>query len=108
MKTETPFSLQARVAVMSSTIRTSIRRFLEENFLFREGAAEISDSDSLLDSGIIDSAGVLSLVIFLEETFAIRVADDEVLPENLDSIEKLTSYVCRKTSTEPGTVTSHE
>jgi acyl carrier protein len=54
------------------------------------------DSDSFLEGGIIDSTGVLQLVAFLEETYGISVGDDEVTPENMDSIENVSAYLRRK------------
>jgi len=77
-------------------IRGNIHRYIEENFSFRTGWEHIGDTDSLLEGGVIDSASVLSLVIFLEETFAISVADEDVVPDNLDSITKISDYVRRK------------
>jgi acyl carrier protein len=70
-----------------------IREFIENNFLFREDVASLSDTESLLDAGLIDSTGILELVAFLEERFAIRVADAEIVPDNLDSIRKIVAYV---------------
>jgi acyl carrier protein len=59
----------------------------------------LEDNTSFLEEGIIDSTGVLELILFLEETFDIRVADEEVLPENLDSLDQVEAYVARKAST---------
>ena len=77
-------------------ISLAVRRFIGENFLFRDDGDAITHEASLLDAGIIDSTGVLELVSFLETTFGIEVQDDEMLPENLDSIRAITSYVSRK------------
>ena len=73
-----------------------IRKFISHNFLLRDGLDSLRDDDSLLEKGIIDSTGVLELVSFIEETFDIRVEDDELIPDNLDSINKLVLYVGRK------------
>lgn len=81
---------------MSDAIEPVIRTFIEENFLFRSGGEPIDSKASLLDAGIIDSTGVLELVSFIEETFGITVADAEIVPENLDSIEALVRYVSGK------------
>jgi acyl carrier protein len=81
---------------MNHDISLAVRRFIAENFLFRDEGDAITHDASLLDAGIIDSTGVLELVCFLETTFGIQVADDEMLPENLDSIRAITSYVGRK------------
>jgi len=65
--------------------------------MFREELDTLPETASLLDAGIIDSTGVLELVCFLESQFAIEIADDEMLPENLDSIAAISAYVQRKT-----------
>lgn len=83
---------------MNQDISLAVRRFIAENFLFREEADAIAHDASLLDAGIIDSTGVLELVCFLETTFGIEVADEDMLPENLDSIRAITGYVSRKLS----------
>lgn len=70
-----------------------IRQFIDENFLFGEEEAPLAGDDSFLDAGIIDSTGVLELVAFLEERFKIRVEDQELIPENLDSIDRLLAFV---------------
>ena len=81
---------------MKHDISLAVRRFIGENFLFRDDGDAITHDASLLDAGIIDSTGVLELVSFLETAFGIEVQDDEMLPENLDSIRAITSYVSRK------------
>lgn len=74
-----------------------IRNFVIENFLFGKDDG-LKDDSSFLDEGIIDSTGVLELVDFLEETFSITVEDEELIPENLDSINNVVAYVERKIS----------
>ena len=81
---------------MKHDIGLAVRRFISENFLFRDDGDAITHDQSLLDAGIIDSTGVLELVCFLETTFGIEVQDDEMLPENLDSIRAIANYVGRK------------
>lgn len=85
---------------MSQSPITTIRNFIEGNFLFRDDGAVLSDSDSLLGAGLIDSTGVLELVAFLEQELGIAVADAEIVPENLDSIQAIARYVERKRATE--------
>lgn len=80
---------------MPLTIEQQIRNFIIENFLFGESDG-LSNSDSLLEKGIIDSTGVLELIAFIEETYGISVEDEELAPENLDSIANVTSYILRK------------
>ena len=75
--------------------KSKIREFIIENFLF--GSANgLQDDTSFLEEGIIDSTGVLELVTFLEEDFEIQVEDEELIPENLDSIDNVTAYLERK------------
>ena len=81
---------------MTMPIEEQMREFVVENFLFGESQNGLRDSDSLLDKGIIDSTGVLELVSYLEETFEIQVEDEELIPENLDSIANVTAYIQRK------------
>jgi acyl carrier protein len=77
-------------------VEVKIRRFIEDNFLFREDRAALSDTESLLDAGVIDSTGILELVAFLENEFGIRMADAEIVPANLDSIKAIVAYVMGK------------
>ncbi len=82
---------------MHHDISGALRRFIGENFMFQEDLQSLADDASFLENGIIDSTGVLELVCFLENTFGIEVADEEMLPENLDSIRAVSAYVTRKT-----------
>ena len=75
---------------------TAVRRFILENFLFDAEESTLRNDDSFLEQGIIDSTGVLELVEWLEETFTIKIADDELVPENLDSVDRITAFVERK------------
>ena len=76
--------------------RSQLKEFVVENFMMGQDAAELSDSGSLLELGIIDSTGVLELVGFLEETYQFTVEDDDLVPDNLDSIDNLVKFVQRK------------
>ena len=82
---------------MNISEETKIREFIFENFMIGEGAEDLDSDDSFLEKGIIDSTGILELVMFVEETYGIEVEDDEVIPENFDSINKLGAYLRRKT-----------
>jgi len=76
---------------MSAMART-LRQFVRENFLF--GAdTPLADDDSFLAMGIIDSTGVLELVDFLQRQYGVQVADEELVPENLDSIDNLVRFL---------------
>jgi acyl carrier protein len=76
-----------------------IRNFIVENFLFGEDDG-LDEDTSFLEDGIIDSTGVLELVVFLEETFGFTIEDEEFIPENLDSIQNVVKYLKRKRSGE--------
>lgn len=80
----------------NATIENAVRKFLVENFPLSAEAEQLSPSDSLIGAGVIDSTGVLELIGFLEERYAIQIADEEVLPENLDSIESIGRFVAGK------------
>jgi len=77
-------------------IKQKIRKFIQNNFLFGTCEQEFDDDDSFMENGIIDSTGVLELVSFVEERFGVEVQDDELIPDNLDSVNKLTEYITRK------------
>ncbi len=74
-------------------IRSTVAEFILQNFLFGEKSGFPDDAESFLELGIIDSTGILELVAFIEIKFGIKVEDEELLPENLDSIENLTRYI---------------
>jgi len=73
-----------------------LRHFIVENFLFGKQDEPLTAKESLLERGVIDSTGVLELVGFLETTYGITIQDEELVPDNLDSIERLVSFVERK------------
>ncbi len=75
--------------------RDQVRTFVTNNFYVANPAALLDDA-SLLDEGIVDSTGVLEVIAFLEDTFGITVEDAEMLPDNLDSIERISAFVERK------------
>jgi acyl carrier protein len=76
-------------------IKTRVRAYITDNFLFGQDD-DLKDEASLLSRGVLDSTGVLELVMFLEQTFGIGVEDDELVPENLDSLNAIAAYVNRK------------
>jgi len=76
-------------------MRNSIRSFIESNFYVPDSAS-LADDASLLDRGVIDSTGVLELIGFLQDEYKVEVADDEIVPENLDTIARIEAYVTRK------------
>lgn len=78
------------------TIEQDVRQFVISNFLFGEDNGSLTANESFLESGIIDSTGVLELVSFLEQTYGIKVRDEELVPDNLDSLQKVAAFVQRK------------
>ena len=76
--------------------REKLRQFIIENFLFGNKDATLDDGESFLESGIIDSTGILEVVGFLEDEFGFEVTDDELVPDNFDSVDKLVAYVEKK------------
>jgi acyl carrier protein len=76
-------------------IKKQVREFISTNF-YVPSDEELSDDESLLDAGVVDSTGVLEVIGFLEDTYEIEVADEEMIPENLDSIERIAALVQRK------------
>ena len=77
-------------------IRQTVKKFILENILFEDDENALDYDDSFLEKGIIDSTGVLELVNYIEEEFDISVIDDELVPENLDSINKLARFINEK------------
>lgn len=73
-----------------------IREFIVENFLFGGKDIPLGNDDSFLQKGFIDSTGILEVVSFIEEKFGISVEDDDLLPENLDSVSRLAKFIARK------------
>jgi len=79
-------------------IKEEIRKFLLENFILN-AEEKLNDVDSLLEKGVIDSTGVLELVAYIEEKYSVRVEDEELIPENLDSIRNISEFIQRKLKT---------
>jgi acyl carrier protein len=75
-----------------------VRQFIQDNFIMGSAGVQFGDSDSFMDSHLLDSTGFLEVVTFLEETFGIAVLDEEMVPENLDSLSAIEAYVSRKLS----------
>lgn len=76
-------------------IKGTVRAYIEENFLMG-GNLQFADADSFVERHVVDSTGFLELVTFLEDTWGLTVEDDEMLPENLDSLDAIDAYVRRK------------
>lgn len=74
-------------------IENDVREFVSENFLFGRSDVSLEGDDSLLEEGLIDSTGVLELVMFIEDRFDVTVDDEDLVPDNLDSINRLISFI---------------
>ena len=81
---------------MNGEIARDIRAFIAENFFFRDDRETLADEESLLEAGLIDSMGILELVAFLESRFGLKVADEEIVPANMDSVRAIAAYVAGK------------
>ena len=79
-----------------SEIQEKITSFIKENFIVGRKNISLSPDESLIDSGVIDSTGILELVMFLEETFSITIEDEELIPENLGTIDNLVNFLKKK------------
>jgi acyl carrier protein len=74
-------------------IKDKLRLFILENFLFTDDQSKLNNEDSFMDQGIIDSTAVLELIFYLEEEFSIKVEVEDMVPANLDSIDKVTRFI---------------
>lgn len=86
---------------MAVQVAQQVRRFIEENFVFREDVQSLTDTESLLEAGLIDSTGILEMVAFLEEQFRISVEDADLVPSNFDSVAAISQYVERALAARP-------
>ena len=84
--------------IETASVEARVRRYILENLLFSDDDGELPNDASLLDRGIIDSTGVLEVVMFLEEAFGLRVKASEMLPENFDSVDNIVRFVERQRS----------
>ena len=87
--------------MQTATIAQQIRSFIQESFLFGQ-TDNLRDGDSFLESGIIDSTGILQLIAFLQDAYGVRVEDEEAIPDNLDSIDRIVVYLRRKSDSAEG------
>ncbi len=79
-----------------SSVKQEVREYIASNFLMDTAAADFADDASFMDAHLLDSTGFLELVQFVEESYSIRVLDDEMIPDNLDSLDAIDAYVARK------------
>ncbi|MBV1880123.1 MAG: acyl carrier protein [Pseudomonadales bacterium] len=79
-------------------VKKKLREYILENYLFTDDQTALNNADSFLDLGIIDSTGIMEVIFFIEEEYGISVEDDEMIPENLDSIDNLVAFITKKTA----------
>jgi acyl carrier protein len=82
-------------AVLTS-VASDIRNFVVDRFMFGQGGDQLSDDDSFLQRGVIDSMSVLELIAFIEERWGLKVQDQDLVPDNLDSVNRVASFILRK------------
>jgi acyl carrier protein len=87
---------------MAETIKDKVRNFIVENFLFGDTSYQLADDASLIENDIIDSTAVLELVAFIEDNFGITMSDADIVPANLDSLARISSFI----ETRAGSVTA--
>lgn len=78
------------------SVESQIKEYIAKNLLFSSDGFKYPDDASFLEEGIVDSQGVMELVLFVEENFKIQVKDSDIIPDNFDSVERLSEYVRRK------------
>lgn len=79
------------------SVAQGVRDYILQNFLFTDDQSAIADGDSFLTKGIVDSTGMLEIIYFLEDEYGIKIEDEEMVPENLDSVNNIVAFVARKT-----------
>jgi len=79
-------------------IRNEVHEFIQKNFIYND-KKKLGDDESLLASGVVDSTGVLELIAFLETKFGVKFADNELVADNFDSVNKIISFLLRKATT---------
>ncbi len=77
-------------------LKDTLRQYILENFLFSDNPSDLADDDSFMEKEIIDSTGILEVIEFLEEEAGITIEDEEMVPENLDSVNRIVRFVERK------------
>ena len=78
--------------------KEKIRGFILDNFLFTDDQSELSDAASFMDKGIVDSTGMLEIIYFIEDEFKVKVEDEEMIPENLDSVNNIVNFLQQKSA----------
>ncbi|WP_406871433.1 acyl carrier protein [Aminobacter sp. P9b] len=83
---------------MTQQIKDTVKTFIIENFLFGDTSYALDDDVSLIESGVVDSTGVLELVTFIEDQFGLEMADSDIVPANLDSLVRIATFIETKTA----------
>lgn len=78
------------------SVESRVRNYILENYLFTDDQAMLGSDDSFLQKNILDSTGMLEVIYFLEDEFGIKVMDEEMIPENLDSVNRIVAFLARK------------
>ena len=78
---------------MADLVRERVRDFILQNYLFTTDPAALGLDDSLLERGIVDSSGMMEIIFFIEEQLGVKMREDEMVPDNLDSVNKITRFV---------------
>lgn len=81
---------------MNSSLHDKIRAYILDNYLFTDDISKLGLDDSLLERGIVDSTGMLDIILFIETELGTKVEDEEMIPENLDSVNRIASFVTSK------------
>lgn len=76
--------------------QAKLRTYIMENYLFTDDDSALNNNDSFLSEGILDSTGIMEVIFFIEEEFSVAVADEEMIPENMDSIDNILAFIQRK------------
>jgi len=83
---------------MTDDIEERVRGYITQNFLLAQSDTLFENDTSFLESGIIDSSGVLEIIAFIEHDFDVQITDEEMIPENLDSVNNIVQMITRKKS----------
>ncbi len=88
-------------ASLRQEIEATLEKYIRNNYLPRNAGANLSIDENLFDSGILDSAGLISFITYLEKSFGLAIPDEDLLPENFFSVESMTRYIIGKMRGEP-------
>ena len=91
--------MENALVLKESELKSNIKTFIVNNFLFGMDDNLLGYDDSLLEKGIVDSTGVLELIAYIEQNYMMKINNDELVPENLDSLDNIASFIFRKKNT---------